>query len=210
MKIIELQGSGIVDAPEQPGIYAWYYRPRVLGSHQVETLGKLITTPSSVKTEIDMRYGLMWHADSNVNVLHGGKQKRQHANKVVSEIIADESDLIEFFFESSMILYFAKPLYIGQTDNLYRRVYKEHFTSLIELWEPNNRINKYLDEHDNADVQDVLNRFDENHSFAINARVKGIAPKDLLVCICSIDLQGKLNNLEKVLQILADPICGKE
>ena len=210
MKIIQLQGSDIVDTPEQQGIYALYYRPRVLGSHEVETLGKLITTPSSVKTEIDMRYGLMWHTDSNVNVLHGGKQKRQPVNKVVSEIIVDESDLIKSFFRSSMIPYFAKPLYIGQTENLYQRVYKEHYTSLMELWEPKNRIYKYLKEYPNADVKDVLNRFDINHSFAINARVKGIVPRDLLVCICSVDGQGKLRSLEQILQILADPICGKE
>ncbi|MDE0471859.1 MAG: hypothetical protein OXH57_07955 [Ekhidna sp.] len=208
MEIIEFQGSRIVDTPKQQGVYAWYYRPSVLDNREVETLGKLITTPSSVKTEIAMRYDLMWETNSNVDVLHGGKRKRQPANKVVSEIIVDEGDLIKPFFKSLMIPYFAKPLYIGQTDNLYRRVYKEHYIPLTELWEPGDRINKYLEEHPNADVQDVLNQFDINHSFAINARV--IAPKDLVVCICPIDFPGNLRDLEQILQILADPICGRK
>ena len=210
MEIIEFQGSRIVDIPQQQGIYAWYYRPSVLDNREVETLGKLITTPSSVKTEIAMRYDLMWGTNSNVDVLHGGKRKRQSVNKFVSEIIVDEGDLIKPFFKNLMIPYFAKPLYIGHTDNLYRRVYKEHYIPLTELWEPDDRINKYLEEHPNADVQDVLNQFDINHSFAINARVKGIAPKDLVVCICPIDLPGNLRDLEQILQILADPICGRK
>lgn len=210
MEIIEFQGSGTVDTPPEPGIYAWYYRPPVFSNREVETLGKLITTPDSVRTEIAMRYNLIWETDSNVNVLHGGKQKRQLVNKVVSDIIVNEGDLIESFFKSWMIPYFAKPLYIGQTENLFQRVYKDHYIPLMELWDSNGRISKYLEENPNADVQDVLNRFDENHSFAINARVKGIAPRDLVVCVCLVDLQGNLRYLEQILQILTDPICGRE
>ena len=82
MKIDEFQGSNIIDAPELPGIYAWYYRPRVFGEHEAKILGRLITRPSSVKTEIAMRYGLMWEVDSSVNVLYGGKRKRQPAIKL--------------------------------------------------------------------------------------------------------------------------------
>ena len=210
MEIIEFQGSNIVDIPQQQGIYAWYYRPPVFNNREVETLAKLITTPEGVKTEIAMRYNLIWETDSNVNVLHGGKQKRQPVNQVVSEIITDEGDLITSFLKSWMIPYFAKPLYIGQTENLYQRVYKDHYIPLMELWEPNGSISKYLEENHSADVQDVLNRFDENHSFAINARVKGIAPRDLVVCVCLVDQQGNLRDLERILQILTDPICGRE
>ena len=31
MNTIEFQGSNIAGTPELPGIYAWYYRPRVFG-----------------------------------------------------------------------------------------------------------------------------------------------------------------------------------
>ena len=210
MKIDEFQGSNIIDAPELPGIYAWYYRPRVFGEHEAKILGRLITRPSSVKTEIAMRYGLMWEVDSSVNVLHGGKQKRQPADKVVSDAVVDENDLITPFLQNLMVPYFATPLYIGiHRQNLRVRV-KRHYDSLTQLWEPEEPISKYLGNHPDADVEEVLNQLGLTHSFAINARVKGIAPRDLVVCVCPIEIPGKLRDLEQILQILADPICGRE
>jgi hypothetical protein len=209
MKTLEFLSSDIGGVPQQPGIYAWYYRPRTFGNREAETLGQLITSPSSVRTEITMRYELMWEAASDVNVLHGGKQKRQPANKFISDSIIDGSNLITSFFQNSMVPYFAKPLYIGiDNKNLCRRI-KEHYDLLSQLWEPGGGISKYLGEYPDAGVQDVLDQFDLKHSFAINARVKRIAPKDLVVCVCSINLPGKLRELEKILQILVDPICGR-
>ena len=108
MKTIALQGSDIVSAPQQPGIYAWYYRPRVFGNREVETLGKLITSPSSVKTEISLRYRLTWNVDSNANTLYG--KERQPVNKTVSELVADGGDLTKSFIQNLMVPHFAKPL----------------------------------------------------------------------------------------------------
>ena len=156
MEIIQFQGSRTVDTPHGPGIYAWYYRPHAFNEREVETLGKLITAPYNVKTEIAMRYNLLWETDSNVNVLHGGKQKRKPVNQAVSDLIANEDDLIISFFRSGMIPYFAKPLYIGQAENLFKRVYKDHYLPLMELWEPDGGITKYLEENRDADVEDVL------------------------------------------------------
>ena len=210
MKTLEFLGSDIGSAPHQPGIYAWYYRPRTFGNREAETLGRLITTPSSVRTEVAMRYGLIWESDSDINVLHGGKQKRQPANKVISDSVIHGSNLIKSFLQNSMAPHFATPLYIGiDNKNLCRRI-KEHYDSLSQLWEPDGQISKYLGEHPDANVQEVLKHFDLDHSFAINARVKGIAPRDLVACVCPIDLQGRLRDLERILQILADPICGRK
>ena len=58
------------------------------GDREAETLGRLITSPSNVKTEIAMRYDLVWEVDSDVNVLHGGRQKRQPVDKVISGAVA--------------------------------------------------------------------------------------------------------------------------
>ena len=207
MKIDEFQGSDIVDTPELPGIYAWYYRPPIFGNREAEILGKLITNPSRVKTEIALRYGLMWTTDSDVDVLYS--TKRQPADKIVLEAVAGGGDLVESFFKSLMLPYFAKPLYIGRSENLYQRVYKEHYVSLTELWELDTPVSRYLAGHPDADVEEVLNQLGLSHSFAINARVKGIAPRDLMVCVCPIEIPGKLRDLEQILQILADPICGR-
>ena len=209
MKIYEFQGGDIIDTPECPGIYAWYYRPRVLGHDEAKTLGRLITRPSSVKTEIAMRYGLMWEVDSNVNVLHGGQQARQPANKVVSDAVVDESHLITSFLQNLMVPYFATPLYIGiDTKNLRVRI-KDHYNSLTRFWDSDARVSRYLAGHPDADVEEVLDQFGLEHSFAINARVKGIAPRDLLVCVCPVETPVELRRLEQILQILTDPICGR-
>ncbi len=210
MKIYEFQGSDIFDTPELPGIYAWYYRPHMFRDQEAKTLGKLITSPSSIKTEIVMRYGLMWEVDSDVNILHGGKNNRQPADKVVSEAVIDESDLITPFLQSLMVPYFAIPLYIGIHRKSLRVRVKEHYDSLTQLWEPEEPISKYLGNHPDADVEEVLNQLGLTHSFAINARVKGIAPRDLVVCVCPIEIPGKLRDLERILQILVDPICGRK
>ncbi|MDE0553881.1 MAG: hypothetical protein OXI24_06690 [Candidatus Poribacteria bacterium] len=209
MNTIEFQGSDIAGTPELPGIYAWYYRPRVFGDREAETLGRLITSPSNVKTEIAMRYDLVWEVDSDAKVLHGGRQKRQPVDKVVSGAVVEGGDLIKSFLQNLMVPYFATPLYIGIASKNLRRRIKQHYDLLTQLWEPDEPISKYLANHSNARVQEVLDQFDLNHSFAINARVKGITPKDLVVCVYPVDLQDKLRNLEQILQILADPICGR-
>ena len=209
MKILEFLSSDIDGAPQQPGIYAWYYHPRTFGNREVETLGRLITSPSSVRTEIVMRYGLMWEADSDVNVLHGGKQKRQPANKFISDSIIYGSTLIKSFLQNPMVPYFFALLYIGiDNKNVCRRI-KEHYDSLSQLWEPDGGISRYLVEYPDAGVQEVLDQLNLKHSFAINARVKRIAPKDLVVYVCPIDPPHKLRELEQILQILVDPICGR-
>ena len=210
MKIDEFQGRDIGDTPELPGIYAWYYRPYVFGDREAKTLGRLITSPSSVKTEIVMRYGLMWEVDSDVNILHGRKQNRQPADKVVSETVLNESNLITSFLQNLMVPYFATPLYIGIDNKNLRVRVKKHYDLLTQLWEPEDPISKYLGDHPNADVEEVLNQLRLHHSFAINARVKGIAPKDLVVCVCPVEIPGRLRDLERILQILADPICGRQ
>ena len=209
MKTIEFQGSDVAGTPELPGIYAWYYRPRAFGSSQAETLGRLITSPSSVKTEIAMRYDVVWEVDSDVNVLHGGRQKRQPADKVVSDAVVEGNDLIKSFFEKLIVPYFAAPLYIGIASKNLRQRIKQHYDSLTQFWEPDEPISKYLANHPDADVDEVLDQVGLNHSFALNARVKGIAPRDLVVCVCVVQRPRRLRDLERILHILADPICGR-
>ena len=208
--MLELQGSDIVDTPECPGIYAWYYRPRVFGDREAEILGKLITVPSHVKTEIALRYGLMWTTASEVDVLYGAG--RQPAAEIVSEAVGIGGNLVESFFKNLMVPYFAKPLYIGRSENLFQRVYKGHYVLLTELWEPDNSVSRYLAAHPHATVKEVLEKLKLSHSFAVEARVKGLRAGDLKVCVCQMELsdnQAELEELEQILQLLADPICGR-
>lgn len=206
MKITEFQGSEIVETPAQPGIYAWYYRPQASGNNVSDILGQLIKTPFRVKTEIAMRYRVIWTAESEVDVLHGAE--RQPADRVVANIVTDGGELIKSLLQHAMVPYFATPLYIGISRNLSRRV-KEHYDSLTQLWETDAPVNSYLEQNPHAAVEDVLDQFNLNHSFPLNARVKGIAPNDLVVCVLPVEAPEKLRDLEQILQILADPICGR-
>ena len=208
MKIDEFQGSNIVDTPELPGIYAWYYRPHTFGENVSEIMGKLIKHPARVKTEIALRYRLMWAIDSDFEVLYGAKGTP--ADEVVSGLVTNSGDLTKTFIQNVMVPHFAKPLYIGKSNNLFRRIYKEHYLSLAQLWDMDASVSQYLASHPDAAVEEVLEKLGLKHSFAIEARVKRIATRDLVVCVCTFENLVELRNLEQILQILADPICGKE
>lgn len=207
MEIYELQGSEIVDTPRKPGVYAWYFRPQAFEMSQVRTLAKLIASPSSIKTEISLRYKVMWSASTKAQTLYG--KERQPVNKAVIDLVDEGGDLTKSFIQTLMVPYFAKPLYIGISDNLFTRV-NFHYESLIQLWDSDEPISRYLDVNPKADVQEVLDNLGLDHSFAINARVKGISPRDLFVCVCALENPEQLKDLEDILQILADPICGRE
>lgn len=213
MKIDEFLASDIVDTPERPGIYAWYYRPLAFGKgtrNVAEIMGKLITDPTRVKTDIAMRYGLTWAVDSDIDVLYGAERKP--AKNVLSEAVASGSDLIKSFLQNLMVPYFAKPLYIGiDTKNLRRRI-KEHYDLLDQLWNPNSGISKYLTGHRDATLKEVLKELSLTHSFAVEARIKEITLRDLVVCVYQferLDNPDELKKLEHILQLLADPICGR-
>ena len=215
MKIYEFQGSGIVDTPDSPGIYAWYYRPRAFGrgtKNVAEIMGKLITNPSGVKAEIAMRYGLTWSVDSNVDILYSSPHKHQLAQETISDAVVNGSDLVKSFLQNLMVPYFAKPLYIGAAYQSLRSRIKNHYDTLTQLWDSSAAVSRYLTSHPNASVEEVLEHLNYPHSFAVEARVKGIAAVDLVVCIYHIDSLnncGELRELERILQILADPICGR-
>lgn len=157
MKIYEFQGEDIIETPKLPGIYTWYYRPRVLGHNEAKVLGRLITRPSSVKTEIAGRYRLMWTVDSDVDVLYGAE--RQPVNQVISEAVVGGDDLMKSFLQNLMIPCFTKPLYIGiDKKDLHRRI-TEHYDLLDQLLDPNGPVSKYLAAHPDATVEEVLKRF---------------------------------------------------
>ena len=214
MKIIELQSGSRIPIPELPGIYAWYYRPSVFGNRTAEILGKLVTNPSRVKTEIAMRYRLTWEAESDVNILHSSERKP--INEFFSETIANSDDLIKSFLLNFMVPHFTKPLYIGiHKTNLRERI-RQHRDLLTQLWDSESDVHRYLSAHPKATVEKVIKELNLNvpdrdlrHTFALNARVKGLTLRDLVVYAYPIQNPEQLSTLEDILQLLADPICGR-
>lgn len=214
MKIDGFQGSTVVNVPELPGIYAWYYRPLALGDRGAQILGKLITSPSHVETEIAMRYGLKWQVESDADILYSTKQKP--ANEFLSKIVSGGGNLINSFIQDLMVPHFAKPLYIGiHKTNLRKRI-QQHRSSLTQLWQSDSLVSQYLEAYPDATVDNVIKDLNSNspglnlkHSFALNARVKGLTPRDLVVYVYPIQNTEELRNLEQILQFLTDPICGR-
>lgn len=214
MKIDGFQGSAVVNVPELPGIYAWYYRPLALGDRETQIIGKLLTSPSQVETEIGMRYGLKWQVESDVDILYSAND--MPANEFVSEIVSDGGNLINSFLQDLMVPHFAKPLYIGiHKTNLRERI-QQHRDLLTQLWQSDSLVSQYLEAHPDATIDKVIKDLNSNspglklrHSFALNARVKGLTPRDLVVYVYPIQNTNKLRKLEQILQFLTDPICGR-
>jgi hypothetical protein len=145
----------------------------------------------------------------------------------VSASISEAYDQAPHYFESLLnsdqFVYFCRPIYIGIAKNLRDRIYSQHYVSLIDYWDEDHRVGRFLKSHENATVQTVMEMLDLQHSFALEARVMGISPRDLLVSIFPTaqlpdsigpDLETGSESstrraLERLLQLLADPVCGR-
>lgn len=141
----------------------------------------------------------------------------------IEEAFESAPEYITSLLESDQFLSFCRPVYIGIAKNLRERVYRQHYVSLIDYWDDDHRLGRFLKSHPDATVQLVMERLDLRHSFALEARVLGISPRDLTVSIFptsvipeSIGPDSENSSesttrraLERVLQLLTDPVCGR-
>lgn len=216
-------GNQIARIPRKSGLYAWYYKPLLVDTNTLtKTLISFVDNQGEIQTQINMRYGVRLIAESSLNMFYGSQN--QSLSEIFSEAIQYGENFITHFFQSEAVQLFTRPIYIGIAKNLYTRVYQQHYSSLDQMWNDDSRISKYLTLHPDATVQTVINELNINHSFALEARVRQITPRDLMVNIFPTeDIPSEIGNdnediqadtnyrriLEKVLQIMADPICGR-
>ena len=222
MRKHELRADEVVDAPDSPGLYAWYYRPIAPSrSSLVNTLSRLLSSTPAISTKVTQRYGLRYVSEGTTSVVLGSEER------TVRESIIEAMDTAPHYFEdllqSEQFQSFCRPIYIGIAKSLRERVYAQHYVSLIEYWDHEHRITKFLNAHPQADIQFVMEQLDLTHSFALEARVLGIAPRDLAVSLYQTpelpstigsDSDGKSDSstrraLERMLQLLTDPVCGR-
>jgi hypothetical protein len=225
-EVKELQGDDIATAPKATGIYAWYYRPRVFYGAGTEgvvaAIGQFMNARTRLESEVKVRYGLRYRGESDLQALYGSD--RIPASDLVAASVAAAGDFIKAFIQGLMTPCFAKPLYIGIAKVLFNRVYRDHYMDLCGLWESTSAVSRYLSSHQDASIHGVLSDLGLTHSFAIEARVRNLAPRDLVVYVCPTKDLLKLDSasdsddgedspllrsLEQVLQLLADPICGR-
>ncbi|MCB8788967.1 hypothetical protein [Planktothrix agardhii] len=216
-------GNQIARIPKFSGLYAWYYKPLFVDINTLtQTLTSFLDNPGEIQTEINMRYGIRLIAESSLNAFYGSQN--QSLAEIFSEAIQYGENFVTHFFKSEAVQLFTRPIYIGIAKNFYNRVYQQHYSSLVEMWDDNSRISKYLTLYPEITVKTVMNELNLSHSFALEARVRKIAPRDLMVHIFPTDnLPSEIGSddedtqsdtkyrrsLEKLLQIIADPICGR-
>ncbi|KYC40740.1 hypothetical protein WA1_24180 [Scytonema hofmannii PCC 7110] len=216
-------GVQIARIPPVSGLYAWYYRPLVVDTLVVsQTIASFLETPSEMLTEIEMRYGVHLVSKSTLKFVYGSQ--RQIASEVLDEVVACAENFLIDLFKSNALYFFTRPIYIGIAKNLYRRAYLQHYISLDEMWNDTSSISKHLNIFPNASVKSTMKQLNIPHSFPLEARVRRIAPRDLMVHIFptnSLPAEiGEDNDdtefdttsrraLEKLLQLVSDPICGR-
>lgn len=215
-------GNQISSIPSLSGLYAWYYKPLIF---DIETLSQTIISffddEPLIESQINFRYGIKLKSKSSLKILHGSKGKL--ISELLPEAFQSSGDLIMDFFQSDLVSCFTKPIYIGIAKNFYTRVYEQHYLSLDRMWNDDSKISKYLAVHPNVSVQEVIDELNLKHSFALEARVRQIAPRDLMVNIFSTDRiprgidededeyeSSDRRTLEQLLQVIADPICGRQ
>jgi hypothetical protein len=217
----EYQGSQVANIPDLPGLYAWYYRPLSVKSQlMVKTLTRFFAPESRVTTVIKQRYGMQLISEAIGEIFIGADE--QPANEALLSAFESAEPFIQWFFRSPTFVQFSRPVYIGIAKNLYNRVYAQHFVPLTEYWDDDSRVSRFISANPEASVQDVMNNLDLQHSFALEARVRGISSTDLMVSVLPTDnipmAIGPDNltseslirrSLERFLQLLSDPICGR-
>jgi len=219
----QFQGSHIARINHQQGLYAWYYKPCVIDKQVVaRILSSLLETPFEISTHIQMRYGIHLVSTSPLNLVCG--DQRDSAAKVLQEAIERADNFLLDFLNSSDVQIFTRPIYIGIAKDLHKRVYRQHYTLLTEMWDDNHPVSRHLAAYPNTTIQSIMDQLEIPHSFALEARARQIAPRDLTVHIfptntlpndIGADSDAPKSDtpsrraLERLLQLVADPICGR-
>lgn len=222
MSRIELRGDRVIGAPEAPGLYAWYYRPvRPNKESMVATLTRLLSTQPMMSTKVMQRYGVRYVNEGVGTVLLGSDERSISSS--INEAFECAPQYLSALLDSEQFIHFCRPIYIGIAQNLRTRIYSQHYVSLIDYWDETHRVGKLLKTYEDATVQFVMQKLDLPHSFALEARVMGISPRDLVVSAFPTsdfpdsvgpDADGSADTstrraLERILQLLADPVCGR-
>ncbi len=219
----QFQGSQISRIPSSPGLYAWYYKPLVFDENTItKTLSSFLETPTEISTEIQMRYGLRLVARAPLKAEFGSQG--QSALEILDQAVDQADKFFVDFFRSNAVQNFSRPIYIGIAKNLNIRVYNQHYLSLSDMYDMSSPVSRFLSIYPDASVQDVMERLSLPHSFALEARSRNISPRDLTAHIYTTDaLPSDIGfdtddpgldtparrALERLLQIVADPICGR-
>jgi hypothetical protein len=217
----EFQGSRIGYVPDKPGLYAWYYRPTSIRRELTRgNLTRFLSSETRITAHIHQRYGLRVVAEAIGETFFGADE--QTVSDAVGKAFDEAEPFLEWFFRCDQFAHFCRPVYIGVARSLYERIYNQHYLTLSEFWDDTSQVSRFISANSEATVQNVMDRLDLPHSFALEARVRGISSIDLMVSVLvteempvAIGSDTALSDsatrraLERLLQLLSDPICGR-
>lgn len=223
-RVTKYSGEYISDIPNTAGIYAWYFSPAFVDQKTNAKVLSQIAKHAEVNYDlsINLRYGLKAISKSQTSMRIGN----QSIDDVLFDNIKNSHSIFEALIESGDFPLFSRPLYIGIAKNLYKRVFDQHYKKLADYWDDRSNISTYMGNNPRASVQNVIERTGEPHSFALEARVREIPVRDLVVAIYEIpklndleigpdeefeqDDHSQRRSLEQLLHLLTDPICGRK
>lgn len=215
------RGGRIAQAPKGPGIYAWYYKPRLADWGVISSqLTRLLDSHVQIETRASFRYGIQLRSSSPAKLYY--QSERKEFGDSITDLSDSERKMVVRFLTDDTFLSFSRPLYIGIARSLSKRVYDQHYSTLVAYWDDASEVNRYMLAHPMATVEQLVAELQLKRSFALEARARGIAPGDLVVYayhssefVDAINEDGEADeeemrrSLERVLHLLADPICGR-
>ncbi|MBI2377780.1 MAG: hypothetical protein HYV07_27505 [Deltaproteobacteria bacterium] len=223
--VAQYYASQTASALDLPGIYAWYYAPDVRSpeaftSRVLPVLESFVHDDRTAYLEVSDSYRMRLVGEAS---LHRAPTERGRTLREILDLLVKEPAVRNQFFSRTFITAFCRPIYIGLTERSLRtRVYEEHFLGLDSLWDENSAVSRYLSAGREAvSVDEVAARLGLNHSFALEARVRGIRTRDLLAQLLYLPRElidwlveedggrNPLRDLERVLQLLSFPVCGR-
>lgn len=215
------RGGKIADVPTGPGIYAWYYKPRRPDWLSISAqLPRLLDSHVKIETSASLRYGMQLRSSASAKLYY--QSERRELSETIEDLGKAEREMVVRFLTDDTFLTFSRPLYIGIARALNSRVYDQHYSSLVKYWDDASEVHRYMLAEPEASVEQLTAALQLKRSFALEARARGIAPGDLIVYayptaefVGAIDDEGETDeegmrrSLERVLHLLADPICGR-
>jgi hypothetical protein len=222
MATLHFQGGyQLSKVPEQPGLYAWYYKPLVADPTAIaRVFSALVTGSAEMQAEVRMRYGVRLSARAGLAVKYGAIG--QSPEEIFQGALDTAADFVQSFFQTDAAQLFARPIYIGIAKNLRTRVFEQHYSLLTDYWQDSSSVSQYLAKHGPKSIDEVSESLHLNHSFALEARVHEIPTRDLMVYVYPMEIKAEIGSdtddpstagarraLERVLQLTADPFLGR-
>lgn len=218
-------GSQIASVAMRPGIYAWYYVPNAaktaLAEKALPVLESFIAERQQAQIRVSDQYRVAMSGSATLHrqPLEKGVSFREGLERILAKPMVRERLLSREFVTA-----FCRPIYIGITERPLRtRLYDEHYLALDELWDDASAVSRYIAARDQPpSLEEVASALGLLHSFALEARVRGIRPRDLLVHAMYLpadevaeiaeaggSMAEPLRDLERLLHLLSFPVCGR-